>query len=370
MADEQTTPDGAATASTETRTDGSGDADADSKVKLPLWRRLLVGFLVVVGCILTPLSVLSVWMKTTLLDTDRYVETVAPLTDDPDVQQALANRITNTLMEKVDVESTIADALPAKASFIAPAVASGLEQFVNQTALKFTQSDQFSTLWEQVNRRAHPQVVALLEGREGKRVSTKDGDVTITLGPIAEKVQGILEKAGIDVFSNNSGGDPQITLFTSSELKSVQSITDLLQKAAYVLPILTILAFGIAIALSGNRRRTILRGSLGIALGIALLLVVFNAGRQLYLDALPESVSQPAATAVYDQLLSFLRVALRSVLALAIIVALGAWLAGPGSLATKIRGGTLRLVRGHDTGEEPSALGVWVAVTRPRSGLS
>jgi hypothetical protein len=44
-----------------------------------------------------------------------------------------------------------------------------------------------------------------------------------------------------------------------------------------------------------------------------------------------------------------------------LIVALGAWLAGPGRLATRIRSTTLALVRGHDTGEEPSGLAVWVA---------
>ncbi len=183
----------------------------------------------------------------------------------------------------------------------------------------------------------------------------------LTLGPIAEKVQAVLDKAGVDVFTNSSGSTPQIVLVSSSELKSAQSITDLLQKLAWVLPVLTILAFAVAIVLSGNRRRTVLRSALGLALGMGLLLAVLNTGRHFYLGALPATVSQPAATAVYDQLLSFLRLSLRTGFALAIVLALGAWLSGPGSLATKLREGTLTLVRGHDTGEEPSGLAVWVA---------
>ena len=353
MADEQTTPDGAAPASPDTTA-------TTEKAKLPLWRRILVGFLVVLGCVLAPLSVLSVWMKTTLLDTDRYVSTVTPLSDDPDVQQALANRITNAITQNADLETKIADALPSKAAFAAPAIASGLEQYVNAAALKIVQSDQFDKLWTDANRRAHPQIVALLEGKEGKRLSAKNGEIVLTLGPIAEKVQGVLDKAGIDVFSNTSG-PPQIVLFSSSDLKSAQGATDLLQKSAWVLPVLTILAFAVAIALSGNRRRTVLRSALGIALGMGILLVGLNTGRHFYLDALPSSVSRPAATAVYDQLLSFLRLALRTAFVLAIVVAIGAWLASPGALATKIREGTLSLVRGHDTGEEPSGLAVWVA---------
>jgi len=356
MADEHATPDGDATASSDTAA-----TTPASKAKLPRWRRILVGFLVVLGCVLAPLSVLSVWMKSTVLNTDNYVSTVAPLASDPDVQQALANRITNAIVQNTDVESKIADALPAKAAFVAPAVARGLAQYVDQAALKLVQSDQFDKLWTQANKRAHPQIVALLEGKEGKHISTKNGQIVLTLGPVAEKVQAVLDKAGIDVFSSSSGSAPQIVLFSSNDLKSAQGITNLLQKSAWVLPFLTILAFGVAIALSGNRRRTILRGSLGIALGFALLLAVLNSGRHFYLDALPATVSRPAATAVYDQLLTLLRLSLRTGLVISLVVALGAWLSGPGSFATKIREGTLALVRGHDTGEEPSGFAVWVA---------
>src|SRR3954451_14008769 len=251
MADVQTTPDGAAPTS-------PGTTEGAPKAKLPRWRRILVGFLVVLGCVLAPLSVLSVWIKTTVLDTDRYVSTVAPLSDNPDVEQALANRITNTIMQKVDVESLLADALPTRAAFAAPAIASGLEQYIHTAALKIVQSDQFDTLWKNANARAHPQIVALLEGKDTKRLSTKNGEITLKLGSIVEKVQTVLDKAGIDVFSSGSGSTPQIVLISSSELKSAQGATDLLQKLAWVLPVLTILAFAGALALSGNRRRTIL----------------------------------------------------------------------------------------------------------------
>ena len=247
-------------------------SDTDTTVtaptaRLPRWRRILVGFLVVLGCILAPLSVLSVWTKTTLLDTDRYVSTVAPLSDDPDVEQALANRITNAIVQNTDIESKIADALPSKAAFVAPAVARGLEQYVNRPRSRSCSPNQFDKLWKDANARAHPQIVALLEGKEGKRLSTKNGEIVLTLGPIAEKVQGVLDKAGVDVFTNTSG-PPQIVLFSSSELKSAEGATNLLQKSAWVLPFLTILAFAVAIALSGNRRRTVLRASLGIAFGL------------------------------------------------------------------------------------------------------
>ena len=63
---------------------------------------------------------------------------------------------------------------------------------------------------------------------------------------------------------------------------------------------------------------------------------------------------------MYDQLLSFLRVALRTMFALGVVVAVGAWLAGPGKYATKIRASVLGLVRGHPDTREASAVNIFV----------
>ena len=64
--------------------------------RMPRWRRVLVALLVVLGCVLAPLSVLSVWMKSTVLDTNAYVSTVAPLAQNSDVQNAIATLASRT----------------------------------------------------------------------------------------------------------------------------------------------------------------------------------------------------------------------------------------------------------------------------------
>ena len=131
--------------------------------------------------------------------------------------------------------------------------------------------------------------------------------------------------------------DKPIVLFSSEDLRKVQGGTDLLNDLGNYLPFVVLALFVVAILLSGNRRRTILRTALGIAFAMALLLIVFNLGRTIYLDSLPSTVNQDAASAVYDQVLTFLRTSLRTAFVVAIIVAIGVWLAGPGQLATRIR---------------------------------
>ena len=179
-----------------------------------------------------------------------------------------------------------------------------------------------------------------------------------------------MEKQGITAFSDkaSAASDAQIVLIKSIWLKRGQNATNLLQALAVVLPILTVLCFAIAIWLSPNRRRTILRSALGLALAMAVLLVAFNGGRHFYLDVLPASVNVNAAGAVYDQLLDTLRLALRTGFAFALVVALAAWLAGPAKPATSMRNAVLRLTRGAGTaGGEASPLGLSVA--RHKNGL-
>jgi hypothetical protein len=358
LAQASTPPPGSTSSPTEV-TDAADAADGDGTRKLPLWRRILVGVLVVVVCILVPVSVVGVWMRNTLLHTDRYVDTMAPLAQNADVQAALANRVTTALVDGTDLEDKVADALPQRAKVAAPFIVGGAEQVIHAAALRLAESDQFANLWEQANRRAHTRVVAVLEGKGTDSVSTKNGEIVLQVGPIAQKVADALENTGISFFEDldTSRVDREIVLFKSEDLRRAQSAVSLLDDVANYLPWVTLALFVVALLLSGNRRRTILRTALGVALGMGILLTIFNLGRTVYLDALPASVNEQAATAVYDQVLTFLRTALRTVFVLALVIALGAWLTGPSRLATRIRQAARRE---PVEGAEPSPVGSWV----------
>lgn len=328
-------------------------ANAASKKKASRWRRALVAVLVVVGCVLAPISVIGIWARNTLLDTNQYVDTVAPLAKDPAIQAAIANRVTQRLVKSVDIEGELKQSLPPRADFVVPYIASGFESFVHAATLKIVQSDRFQTLWENVNRRAHAQVVAVLEGKGTQTVDTRNGKVVLDVSALIDQVKKRLDDRGITIFDNVGKKAPQqFVLFESEQLTKAQSGVRLLKTLTYALPFLALLAFAVAIALSPNRRRTLLRAALGFAFAMALVLIVFNLARGAYLDAIENAGrSRAAGAAAFDQVLDFLRVALRTTFALGLVVAVGAWLAGPGRLATRIREGVLGLVRGRGEGE-------------------
>jgi hypothetical protein len=339
---------------------GGGDtttpADAAPPHKLPLWRRILVGALVVIVCVLAPISIVGVWVRNTILHTDQYVDTMAPLANNPDVQQAVANRVATAVGESKDIESQVRDLLPTRAQRLAPVIMGGVEEAVRAATLRLVESDQFETLWREMNRRAHTRVIGLLKGKGSGALETKNGEITLSTAPILDRV-----KSQISLLSNvdTSSLDTTVVLFKSKSLKQAQGAVSLLDRVANILPFVLLALLAIAIALSGNRRRTILRTALGIAFAMALMLVFFNLGRTLYLNALPNTVNQAAAQAVYEQVLSFLRLSLRTALVVALIVAIGAWVAGPGRLATRIRG-SVRGTRELAPGETASGMSTFV----------
>ena len=77
------------------------------------WRAVTATTLIVIGCLLAPIAVVAVWADDQISDTDRYVETVAPLADDPAVQAAVTDSITEQVFTYVDVEALTKQALAA-----------------------------------------------------------------------------------------------------------------------------------------------------------------------------------------------------------------------------------------------------------------
>ena len=214
------------------------EPDAAVRPKLPRWRRILVGVLVVLVCLLVPISVVGVWVRNTILHTDQFVDTLAPLADDPAVDQAIAARVTNTLIEATDLEAQIADRLPDRAKAAAPFIAGGAETVVRDATLRIVESDRFDSLWESMLRRAHTQVVAVLQGEGTDNITTKNGQVVVRLGPVVDRVAKALSNTGISFFDDIDATrvNRQIVLFQSEDLRKGQGAVDLLDKVANYLP--------------------------------------------------------------------------------------------------------------------------------------
>ncbi|MFM8304481.1 MAG: hypothetical protein ACKOA9_09320 [Actinomycetota bacterium] len=311
----------------------------------PRWRRIVAVVLVVLAAILAPLTVTAVWLKDRILSTDGYVSTVTPLVDDPAVTDALANRIVTELFAATDLEDRVTSALPGPTQVLGPALTGSLQDLATTTTERFLESDTFETLWIRANTVAHDQVVALFSGKGKNTALTQQGDaIVLDLGAVADAVRDKLVDEGVGVLKQVPipEGSIEVTLLKSDLIPQLQSLFNLLDDLAVVLPILFLATVVAAIAVAPRRRRIVVALGLAVAGTTALLSVGVDLGRRITVDQADQaSLDTEATKAVYDTLVTALRDWSWLVIAAALLVVVVALVSSPGwigRIAERLRG--------------------------------
>ncbi|MEV0317324.1 hypothetical protein ACIBKX_23080 [Streptomyces sp. NPDC050658] len=308
-------------------------------------RSAVACLLVVVGCLLAPLSVVASWAADQVGDTDRYVATVAPLASDPDVQDAVADRATDAVMSRIDLSTLLSD-VPAQdrprlekaLGRLGDSLEGAVRSFVHDKARALAGSDAFENIWEQANRQAHSAVNKALTGKGGGAVQLEGDAVTLDLGPLVERVKERLVDEGMAVAGRIPAVDASFTLVRSENIGKAKTYVRLLQLAGNWLPVIALALVAAGVLISVRKRRALVGGAVAVAVATGLLGIGLRVFRVIYLDRLPASVSQDAAAAVYDTMTHFLFTMVRMVVALGVVVALAAWLTGSGRRAALVRG--------------------------------
>jgi hypothetical protein len=307
-------------------------------------RSLAAALLIVLGCVLAPLSLVAAWSTDLVGDTDRYVDTVAPLASDPEVQNAAADLVTHAVMGRLDLPALLQGVAPEQRPLVDKALGglggsleSAVASFVHDKARAVVASGVFDRIWTEANRRIHGAVDEALTGGGDGTVTLDDDTVTVDLGPVVEQVKQRLVDSGMTV----AGSIPQIhirlTVVESEDIGQARTYFRLLRLAGFWLPVLAVLLVAAGVLLSARRRTTLIVAALSLALATLVLGIALTVFRGVYLDSLPSGVSRPAAGAVYDTLTRYLRAAVRTVVALGVVLATAAWLAGPGRWASGVR---------------------------------
>jgi hypothetical protein len=217
-------------------------------------------------------------------------------------------------------------------------ISDGVTNFIRDQVAKIVRSPQFADAWEQANRGAHTQLVALLTGKGTDTVQVNGDTVQLNLAVLINTVKQTLIDKGFTLAERIPEVNAEFTIVQSADLTKAQRAFKLLSALARWLPIIALLLIAAAVYVAKGRRRTLLAGALAVAAGMLLLGATLNVLRPVYLDAVPsDQIPQDAAAVIYDQVVSFIRLSLRAVLVVALAVAIGAWLAAPSGtgLATR-----------------------------------
>jgi len=342
----------------------------------PGWRGPVATLLIVLGCLLAPVSVLAVWTATQVSDTSRYVENVTPLVHDPAVQNALTDKVTSAITTQLDVTAAVHDAASALGrqglprldtllSGAAPAISSALAGFIHDQVHKVVTGPAFARLWIQVNTVAHQQLVKAMSGQGGGAISTSNGQVTVSLGPFITIVKQNLAARGLTIVNSLPAINPTLTLFSSKYLVKAQTLYRLINDLKIILPIAAFVLLAAGVYVARSHRRALIGAGLGLAASMLVLAIALLIGRGIYLNSVPDSkLPADAAAAMFDTFVRFIRDALRALFALGLVVAAGAFMSGPSVSAVRTRSaisGSLGWLRrtGEMHGVRTGPVGQW-----------
>jgi hypothetical protein len=231
-------------------------------------RGVLVWGLLVLATILLFVSSFTVWSKRQLLDNEAWADSSAQLLANDEVRAAIAQKLSDALFQRIDVEAQLRERLPAQRKGTAAALAAALQNTVVPAAAdRLLQRPRVQTLWENANKRAHAAVVRVLEGKDlGKagNISTANGVVTLDLRPAITR---LATRLGLeDKLKANADPDAgQLVIMKSSQLGAAQTAVKILKALSSLLVIAVVALYALAIYLAQGRRRLLL-GATGASL--------------------------------------------------------------------------------------------------------
>jgi hypothetical protein len=315
------------------------------------WRAPVAVILIVLGCVLAPVAVLGVWANREVSNTDRWVATVEPLIHDPNIQNTLTDKITNEIVQQLNLSGLINQAaaelnnrgltrISSLLTTFGPQIVSSVTGFIHSTVHSVITSQAFVTAWIQINTIAHQSLVKVLSGQGGGAVDLVNGQIVLNIGPLVTAAKQALVAHGFNLANSIPNVNATVPLFEAKYLGKAQLGYRLLDRFSWVSPILVLLLLGGGVWVARGHRRALIGAGLGLALSMLVLAIGLEIGRGIYLGSVPTSVLPSAVAAVaYDAFDHFIKVSLRVVLLVGLVVAIGAFLTGPSRAAVGTRSG-------------------------------
>lgn len=313
------------------------------------WRTPVATALIVIGCLLAPISVLGVWGANEVSNTSRYIANIEPLIHEPTVQNALTDKVTTEITSHLNLTgytNQAASLLTSKGltrvgsllKTFGPALSSAVAGFIHTQVHKLVTSARFAQTWIEVNTVAHQTLVNALSGHTGA-IAVSNGEVTIDLAPFIAIVKQALAARGFTVINSLPTFHPTLTLFSARQLVKAQTAYRAVNDLKIVLPIVALLLIALGVYVARGHRRALIGAGLGFAASMLLLGAALLVIRGIYLNSVPSSVlPSDAAASIFDTVIRFIRSALRTLLVVGLVVAFGAFLTGPSASAVKTRG--------------------------------
>jgi hypothetical protein len=248
-------------------------------------RATAAALLALLGIVVGAVGVTAVWGRNQVLDTDRYLRTIEPLASDPVIQDELAAKVTDAITARIE-------ATDPRLGAVRP--------LVEAQAQAFLRSDEFATVWVELNRAGHEQLVRIL--------TDSDGRISIELDPVVAAVRELVADAGLQVVRTIPPISLVVDVAEVEGIEEARTTVRTLDRLAHVLPVLALLLLGLAVVSARRRLRAGAWVAGGLAVVSLLFLGVVRLGGSVAAGRVPASAaSDEAVRAYYEHLTALLR---------------------------------------------------------------
>lgn len=325
----------------------------------------------VLATLLTTPAAVAYWGQRTLNDGERYVDTVGPLVDSPEVQDVIATKVTAAIQQQVDIEAILSDVFagvitdaPRLQQLVGP-LSAAINGLVEREVRAFIASDEFADIWVRVNARAQQALQRILTGDDSGAVSLQGNEVVLDVEEVIDRVKERLVARGLTIVENVPipETDRQIVLMDAPQLRQMRTIYAFGNPVAkWLLPLVGVLYLASFLLARRRPRMAVWIGAL-VAANAVLLSLVLSIGQQLFANHLAGTTFGPASRVFYKTLLSYLERGQEVVLWLGLVVVVAGLFAGANSYGTAVRttvSGGLENIGSSIGGNALNAAGRWV----------
>ncbi|ERK73619.1 hypothetical protein [Leifsonia aquatica] len=313
---------------------------------------LLATVLIVIGSLLAPVAVVASWAKVQLTDTQSFVDTFAPLADDPAVQAYVTDEAVKVIQENVDIPqitSQVVDgitdlgtgpvATKALDALKGP-LAQGIVSLIQTTVGNFVSSDAFAQVWQEALRTTHTQLVATMQNDPKAAVAVgADGSVGIQLAPIIDRVKQLLVDQGLTFASQIPTIDRTITVAQNSSIPTIQLFYGVAVAAGAWLQWIALAFLVLGVVVARRRALALVWAAVGLALSMVVVVAGIGIGRLVFIGSVsPSLLPSKVADTVFRTVTTAMQDTGVAVLVLAIVVAVVGWYSGPFAVPRKLRG--------------------------------
>ena len=291
-------------------------------------RKWAIGLLIFLGLILLILANVTFWAYFTLLNTNGWVAAVGPLSKDPNVAGMISQYVVGEVFAQADIQAEVAEAMPDEFQIFAGPLVIGIERVANEAVTALVMSDAFNNIWVAFNQVGHTAIMNVLKG-EGDRLYFQEGNLTLDFNDIYSFVQ---DRLGIgDLALIPQANEGRLVLFSSYQVAVMQEVVSYLTALGLLLPLLTILVFGVAVWVSPWRRQTVMWIGIVMACAMFISLIGFSGMRSSGLVSISDPFLREMGRAIVNNLTHGLMVQTIFFMVVGIGLIIGAWQAAPDS---------------------------------------